>query len=74
MTSEISLLINGVTKSIKSIEDSVALKTALITLGYKPELVVVEINGIIVPNTWWDDTKVKSGDTLEIVTIVGGGS
>ena len=74
MTHEISLFINGVVKNIKFSEDSVLLRTALIKLGYKPELVVVEVNGVIIPCTSWNNTKVKSGDTLEIVTIVGGGS
>ena len=44
------------------------------TLGHHPKLVVVEFNGLIVTPERWADQIVQSGDNLEIVTIVGGGS
>ena len=42
--------------------------------GYEPRLVVVEFNGEILPRSRWPEQAVVSGDSLEIVTIVGGGS
>jgi thiamine biosynthesis protein ThiS len=35
--------------------------------------VVVEYNGIIIRQHDWNNTFIRSGDTLEIVTFVGGG-
>ncbi len=42
-------------------------------LGLNPRLVAVEYNGEILHRQFWDDTILKDGDRLEIVTIVGGG-
>ncbi|MBM5798203.1 MAG: sulfur carrier protein ThiS [Cyanobacteria bacterium M_surface_7_m2_040] len=43
-------------------------------LGYRPELVVVELNGTIRSRSTWGSCVVVESDGLEIVTIVGGGS
>jgi sulfur carrier protein len=42
--------------------------------GYRPQLVVVEFNGEILPRARWADQPVREADALEVVTIVGGGS
>jgi sulfur carrier protein len=42
--------------------------------GYRPQLVVVEFNGEILPRTAWADQCVRQADAVEVVTIVGGGS
>ena len=42
--------------------------------GYKPQLVVVEFNGEILPRARWADQPVREADGGEVVTIVGGGS
>jgi sulfur carrier protein len=38
------------------------------------ERLAIELNLSILPRTAWDETKLKSGDQLEIVHFVGGGS
>ena len=43
-------------------------------LGYRPQLVVVEFNGAILPRQRWGTQAVVESDVLEVVTIVGGGS
>jgi len=43
-------------------------------LGYRPQLVVVEFNGAILPRQRWSEQLVREADGLEVVTIVGGGS
>ena len=43
-------------------------------LGHHPRLVVVEFNGLILTPERWRSQPVQDGDSLEIVTIVGGGS
>ena len=49
------------------------LPDLLRSLGYRPELVVVEFNGEILPRQRWGQQLVGDGDQLEVVTIVGGG-
>ena len=68
------LKINGEIKTIQSSEADFLLEGLLENLGYKPQLVVVELNGVIVNPKDWISTKIKNGDCLEVVTIVGGGS
>ena len=68
------LKINGENKTIQNPEAEFLLEGLLEHLGYKPQLVVVELNGVIVNPKDWISTKIKNGDCLEVVTIVGGGS
>jgi sulfur carrier protein len=50
------------------------LEQALAALGFQPRLVVVEVNGTILPRQRWPERQVQESDSLEVVTIVGGGS
>tara|TARA_Y100001968_G_scaffold80940_1_gene72055 strand:- start:154 stop:372 length:219 start_codon:yes stop_codon:yes gene_type:complete len=68
------LKINGEIKTIDICSEELRLEGLLLKLGYKPQLVVVELNGEIINPKFWVSTKIKNGDCLEIVTIVGGGS
>ena len=68
------LKINGEIKTINNSNEELLLEALLENLGYKPQLVVVELNGEIISPKAWISTKVKNGDCLEVVTIVGGGS
>ena len=68
------LKINGEIKTIDRFNEDFVLEGLLIKLGYKPQLVVVELNGEIINPKAWTSTKIKNGDCLEVVTIVGGGS
>ena len=68
------LTINGEMKNFNQTNSGFQLPDLLEKIGYQPQLVVVELNGeIINPNNWGKYT-LKDGDSLEIVTIVGGGS
>ena len=68
------LKINGEIKIIDHSNEEFSLENLIEELGHKPQLVVVELNGEIISPTIWESTKIKDGDCLEIVTIVGGGS
>ena len=68
------LKINGENKTIEKSNAEFLLEGLLEHLGYKPQLVVVELNGVIVNPKDWISTKIKNGDCLEVVTIVGGAS
>ena len=41
--------------------------------NYKIERVAIELNGQILPKSAYYSQKIKNGDTLEIVSFVGGG-
>ena len=69
-----NLKINGEIKTIEKSNKEILLEVLLERLGFKPQLVVVELNGVIVNPKDWISTKIKDGDCLEVVTIVGGGS
>ena len=67
----LSLQVNGEPRACPA---GLMLDQALEALGYRPQLVVVEFNGTIVPRRQWPQQPVQAGDVLEVVTIVGGGS
>lgn len=41
--------------------------------GYDRKRVAVECNGDIVPKALYEETVLKDGDSLEVVSFVGGG-
>ncbi len=59
----------------KAIEDfdGRALTELLSANRYKTALIAVEYNGAILPKDQYDKTILKDGDTLEVVSFVGGG-
>ena len=63
------ITINGTSKPLAS------QNLSDIVTGYckNPKHVITELNGSIIPSPQWPHTSVKDGDTLEIVTFVGGG-
>lgn len=70
MTDQITLQVNGEARHCQSFT---RLPDFLEQLGLNPRLVAVEYNGEILHRQFWQETELKSGDRLEIVTIVGGG-
>lgn len=66
----ISIHVNG---ELRQCRRGLDLETLLTELGYVPRLVVVEFNGTILPRQQWRLQQVGESDSLEIVTIVGGG-
>ena len=64
--------VNGEERLIKS-NRSISLDEAMKFLGYSSNTVVVELNKLIINSEEWNDRYIKSGDKLEIVSIVGGG-
>ena len=65
--------VNGKEKNIKIENEKALLSSTLELLGYKPNTIVVEVNDLIINSTKWDKKILKEGDSLEIVSIVGGG-
>ena len=66
------LTVNG---EARQLDDALTnLDQVIDALGHHPRLVVVEFNGLILTPERWGSQLVQDGDSLEIVTIVGGGS
>ena len=65
--------VNGEEKIIELDQENALLSIALNSLGYKPNTIVVELNSLIINSIKWGEVKLKEGDNLEIVSIVGGG-
>ena len=45
----------------------------LATTNFNPARIAVEKNGDIVPKSQYETTVLKDGDTVEVVSFVGGG-
>ena len=65
--------VNGEIKEIELDQENTLLSTALNSMGYKSNTIVVELNNSIINFIKWEKVKLKDGDNLEIVSIVGGG-
>ena len=65
--------VNGEEKKIELDQENALLSTVLNLMGYKPNTIVVELNNLIINSKKWEKVKLKDGDNLEIVSIVGGG-
>jgi len=65
--------VKGEEKKIELDQENALLSTALSSMGYKPNTIVVELNNLIINSMKWEKVKLKDGDNLEIVSIVGGG-
>ena len=65
--------VNGEEKKIELDKENALLSIALNHMGYTPTTIVVELNNLIINSMKWEKVKLKDGDNLEIVSIVGGG-
>jgi sulfur carrier protein len=64
------IIVNGQSREIES---GATVKTLLGYLGVTQPHVAVELNLEVVPRTMHQDTVLRDGDRLEVVTLVGGG-
>ena len=70
----LKLTVNGEVRCLDPEPTPPTLDKVITALGHNPQLVVTEHNSVIAPRGSWATTTVGEGDSLEIVTIVGGGS
>jgi len=68
-----TIRVNGEEKKIELDQKNALLSTVLHHMGYSPNTIVVELNNLIINSMKWRKVKLKEGDNLEIVSIVGGG-
>ena len=67
---EIEIRVNGAARAVR---EGCTVAALVAELGLRPELVAVERNGRIVRRAQHAETVLASGDTPEVVTLVGGG-
>ena len=65
-----NITLNGKPHELEGERSVVAL---LQSLNVKAEQVAVALNGEVVRKRAWQQTEIRSGDTVEIVRAVGGG-
>lgn len=70
MAEAIHVRVNGETKQLPP---GTSVRGLLEHLGLNPGRVAIEYNLAILPKTKWEETRVTTGDRLEIVQFVGGG-
>ncbi len=64
------IILNGKEKEQYS---DLSLTELLEQEGYDSRKIAVEINGEIISKSIYNETRVKSGDKVEVVSFVGGG-
>jgi len=70
----LSVILNGQPKEFAQLETGVPLAKVVGALELKGDRIAIEHNGEIAQRTTWEQAVVNSGDRLEIVHFVGGGS
>ncbi len=64
------LTVNG---EVREVRDELTLSELVRELSLERGPIAVELNRSIVPKARFGETTLAEGDTLEIVTLVGGG-
>jgi sulfur carrier protein len=67
---EITVIVNGQSREVPAGSTAADLVTAL---GFAGRPLAVEVNEAVVPRLQLADCRLKPGDRLELVTLVGGG-
>ena len=64
------IIING---QIKELSATTNLKDVITRFCKDSRRVISEVNGDIIKSSQWPNTPINDGDTIELVTLVGGG-
>ncbi|MBI2995973.1 MAG: sulfur carrier protein ThiS [Candidatus Melainabacteria bacterium] len=62
--------ING---EVKLVPQNISILNLLKLYKINPERVVIELNKVVLKKEYYENTKLKENDELEIITFVGGG-
>ena len=65
-----NIFING---KLSEVKKNINIQDILRMNNIRDENIVVEINRTIISKMYWDDTRIKENDKIEIITAVGGG-
>lgn len=70
MLSVVRVLVNG---EERHVQDGATVQTLLEILRLEGQPIAVELNRRIIPQPSYRETLLQDGDTIEVVTFVGGG-
>ncbi len=68
------LIVNGKPREVGDSDGAMPLLTLLEVFEINPKLVAVAINGDVIAKSTFGGARVRDGDAIEIVRMVGGGS
>ena len=74
MAGSIVITLNGAERGFDGLGEEPHISELVAALGLRADRVALERNGEIVPRGDWANTPVASGDRIELVHFVGGGS
>lgn len=74
MVERVVLTLNGVERAFDGLGDAPSVSSLVGALALRADRVALERNGEIVPRGEWPVTPVVTGDRIELVQFVGGGS
>ena len=74
MSDGLVLTLNGRERAVEGVVSPAVLSEVLAALALRADRIAVELNGELAPRTGWAELMVKTGDKLEVVHFVGGGS
>ncbi len=66
--------LNGTSRTFDDLGENPTLAAFVTALGFRADRVALEQNGDIAPRSSWNTTAIQSGDKIELVHFVGGGS
>jgi thiazole synthase len=67
----IDILLNGEPSALR---EPISVQELIAQLGVDPRMIAVEVNREVVPKARHAERRLQTGDAVEIVTLVGGGS
>ena len=68
------LILNGQVRELEELAEGSTIKDLVAALAMQADRVALEHNGEIVSREQWAQTPLSSGDRVEIVHFVGGGT
>jgi sulfur carrier protein len=74
MADALTLTLNGTERSFDDLGEQPGVSALVAALGFRADRVALELNGEILPRAEWPETPLKSGDSIELVHFVGGGT
>ena len=66
----ITVQING---QKETVENDISIKTLLLNRNINPNIVACELNLKVIRRAELDNVKLKEGDVLEVIRMIGGG-
>ncbi len=74
MSDGLTLTLNGKPRTLETLASPAPLQAVLEALALRADRIAVELNGELAPRTGWAEQVVHTGDKLEVVHFVGGGT